>query len=295
MKGMKNYIGASLCLFVLIISTVSAASASCTPTVCSNVFGPASSFNLYAFGNVTLRGADSAGMIAIGGSADITSFTANSNLNLGFSLVVQGDLSVGGLLVSTAGSVVVGGKKTGSINFHAGGAVSAFLPLNFALTTSYLISLSALWSGQIATGSLAFLYGRTTFTCRGDAAVQVFSMPGTNFNSFGSYRFNFEGCSAAQTILINVAGLSVKVQNGQGTYGIVAPSKVIFNFYEATSLTIQHTPFISAVLAPFATITGSSAPVGQIFAKSLIGDASFEFHDSYEGVPCWFNGCLPVV
>jgi len=277
----------------MMFSTLSAAA--CSETVCSNVFGPASKFNLYAFGNVTLRGADSAGTIGVGGYATISSFTANSNLNLGYSLLVQADLDIGGLLVSTGGSVIVGGKETGRINFHNGGVVSALLPLDFTLTTSYLISLSALWSGLSATGTIAFLYGSTTFTCNGDANIQVFNMPGSNFHSFGSYRFNFAGCSATQTIIINVAGLTVNVQNGQGTYGVVSPAKVVFNFYEATTITIQHTPLISAVLAPFASITGSSAPVCQIFAKSLVGDGSFEFHDKYEGVSCWFDGCLPVV
>jgi len=288
---MENY-KRSLCLSFLLLSTLIQLSSACGEVGCVDVFGAASKFNLYASGNITLRGVDSAGTICTGGSAFISAYSV---LNLKqFPLIVKGDLNIGGVLLSLSGSVVVGGNKLGDLVFLNGGILSSVFPLDISLTTAHLLSLSTCWAGLAVTGLSALAYGKTTFTCRGESNVQVFNMAAEDFHSFGSYGYEFVGCSASQTIVINVAGFIVNIQNGQGTYGSISPSKVVFNFYQATSITIKNTAFISTVLAPLAVITGSSAPVCQIFAKGLVGDSSFTFVDAYAGAKCYFDGCLPV-
>jgi len=289
---MENYNRNCLCLSLLFLATLCRLSLACGEIGCIDVFGSASKFNLYAIGNITLRGVDSAGPICTGGSAFISAY---SSLNLKqFSLIVKEDLAIGGVLLSLSGSVVVGGKKLGDLVFLDGGILSSVLPLDISLTTAHLISLSTCWAGLAVTGLSALAYGKTTFTCRGESSVQVFHMAAEDFHSFGSYGYEFVGCSASQTIVINVAGFIVNIQNGQGTYGSISPSKVVFNFYQATSITIKNTAFVSTVLAPLAVITGSSAPVCQVFAKGLVGDSSLTFVDTYAGAKCYFDGCLPV-
>jgi len=287
---MENY--KSLCLSVLLLATLCHLSSACGDVGCSEVFGAASKFNLYASGNITLRGVSAAGTIAVGGSASIS---ADSSLTLNqLSLMVKGDLSIGGGLISLTGSVAVGGKRSQNILLLDGSAVSSVVPLDFASATSHLVSLSTCWAGLPLTGLSDLEYGKKVFTCQGPNLVQVFKMLAEEWDLFCSFGFRFLGCSVNQTIVINVAGGLISIHNGLGTYGSISPSKVVFNFYEATSITIQNTAVVSTVLAPLAVLSGTSAPLCQAFVKGLIGDSSLKFVDTYAGAKCYFDGCLPL-
>ena len=114
--------------------------------------------------------------------------------------------------------------------------------------------------------------------CTSSSSPQVFSIDGTLLTSY--HTFDFSGCAQSQTLIINVHGTSVqyhydqvketkrrgarremtkdrkvdntKIKNGQGNY--VDFTKVVFNFVEATSLTISQTPLVGTVLAPLASM-----------------------------------------
>ncbi len=177
-----------------------------------------------------------------------------------------------------------------TVYFHGVGSLSTSvtLPFDFGTTSTYLETLSLFWSTLTPTGTIAFeyprffrcyfehysftlrRYGVSTLTCQTTDLVQVFLLPGSNFNSFGSYTIEFSGCSASQTIIIDVSGTDITVSpnsfftfnlfdmreiaNGNTVYGSIPVSQVVFNFYEATTISIQHSPVVSTILAPLASM-----------------------------------------
>ncbi len=117
-------------------------------------------------------------------------------------------------MISTNGDVVVGGAETATVFFNGEGSLTTgvlALPIDFEATSAYLATLSLFWGLLIPTGTVSFSLGTTTLTCVNSNPVQVFSMPGSNFNSFGSYTIEFSGCTASQTIIIDVTGVDVAV------------------------------------------------------------------------------------
>ncbi len=117
-------------------------------------------------------------------------------------------------MISTNGDIIVGGAETGTFFFNGEGAITTgvlSLPINFETTSAYLATLSLFWGLSIPTGTVSFSSGTTTLTCTNSNSVQVFFMQGSNFNSFGSYSIQFSGCTADQTIIINVIGVAITV------------------------------------------------------------------------------------
>jgi len=90
------------------------------------------------------------------------------------------------------------------------------------------------------------------------------------------------------TVLINVTGSGQTFQNGQVFLNGVDASQVIYNFSDATSLTLagSKNPF-GTVLAPFANVSGGFGTLdGQLIAQSFNGN--IEFHNVL------FTGELPA-
>lgn len=105
--------------------------------------------------------------------------------------------------------------------------------------------------------------------------------------SFDRIEAQFNG---AESILINVSGDNVVV-NRNFSNGIQNnESKFLFNFYEATSLTLNSN-FRGAVFAPFATVNQSGSNIdGTVVSASLtqgaeIHDVRFESYLPFEVVP----------
>ncbi|RYD24450.1 MAG: choice-of-anchor A family protein [Verrucomicrobiaceae bacterium] len=189
------------------------------------------------------------------------------------------------------------GNAPGTPSFNEGttawnNALSTLGVNDVAEVNSALLAASDQWKG-LAANSTGNLPGNGSYTFNatptmiGGHSVAVFSVgAGTLFaqnSTFDRLEANFNG---AETILINVSGTGSFTVNKNFTNGFTNnESKILFNFYEATNVTLG-TNFRGAVYAPRAKVTQAGSNVdGTVVAANFIQTA--EVHNVY------FNSYLP--
>jgi len=239
---------------------------------------------LYIASDATLEGSYAEGVVVVGGDLAIPDlFTVNTDGLSPLSLVVQGDIIIGGAL-HTTGSIEYEGTLSGTVYIDDGSAIEEPLCFfDFNAISSNAESLSTDYASLTPTGSSSKLYSTITVTCTipgYDDDVQVINLPGSYFTP--GFTLQFSGCSTNQTIFLNVDGTSVSISSGTIDYSSVNPSTVIFNLYQATSLVVSSIQFSHVTLAPFAAIYATNGQGGQFYANSIVS-FDFQFTTDYFG------------
>jgi choice-of-anchor A domain-containing protein len=121
-----------------------------------------------------------------------------------------------------------------------------------------------------------------------DGSVDVFYVPkGEDLIKTGYWELN--NVDEASTIIVNIGGSSAGFNNLDLSAWKNWSSRVIFNFYEAQSLTIQGVAVQGSILAPRAIVSASNGQVrGQIIAKQWFDGSSV--YVQWNG---GFSGCIP--
>jgi len=265
----------------------------------AGVLGVANAYNVFVFNNFTETGSDTGGRLAAGGNASFSgTYAVTQSLLDPYTAPNNDSLVVGGAIVSGTANVLSGNaflklNGAGSASMTGGGTltVGGSSPINFATEQASLTAYSIQLSQQTANGTVANNgYGTITLT-GGSSTLDIFNL---NFSDLGgSNTININNPSSA-TVLINVAGTSGTTTNagiyinGAGANGdsTTAAAKVLFNFYQATSVALGGS-FLGTILAPTANVTGTYGQIdGGLIAKSFTGPT--EFHDIL------LNGTLPA-
>lgn len=182
--------------------------------------------------------------------------------------------------------VEVGGTLTN--NYNNSGAVSIFgttgnapiaTGVNFASAQSALTQQSVYW------GSLSGLvpvvsYGSIT-AAGTDPSLNIFNLSGTVLASANGLTIS---APAGSTVLLNISGTNDSLSNFQiNLTGGVDDYHVLYNFYQATSITDNNVSIEGSLLAPYASFTGNGSHInGTLVANSLSG--GFEQHlDLFQG------------
>jgi len=252
----------------------------------------ANDVNLLVFTDLTQQNTDSWGRVAVGRDASLT------NYGVGTKLVdsngTRDDLIVGRNLTYNngqvfSGNIVYGNSARLSSVGLPNGTSRQGTPLDFATAQQTLRGRAAYWDGLAATGTTTFQYGGLTLTGN-QSGLNVFAVNGANLSGANSLNITIP---TGATALINVSGASPSMQNFgislNGNNGDQPPGqeKVIFNFYQATSLTLGGIGVKGSILAPNATVNFSNGHVnGHVIAKALSGGGELHY--------IRFTGCLPT-
>ncbi|MDR5171724.1 choice-of-anchor A family protein [Methylobacillus flagellatus] len=250
--------------------------------------GVASNYNAFIFGDYTTWGNSVAGALAIGGNATLSSNSIANGKNNEYGLVVGGNFNQvnGG---SLNGNAWIGGNNGITQQYSVSGrvdtAATVAAPIDFATAKSELSALSSQLAGVTATGSYAALdqwnQNSKVFTGSG-ANVEFFSLNASEFASFNNLFFN--SIAAGTTLIFNVAGESATL--GWQWQGFGSQYNVLFNFYEATSVTLNASSLYASILAVDATINpGSGNLYGTVVANNwnnsvTLGNGSFATADT---------------
>jgi choice-of-anchor A domain-containing protein len=204
-------------------------------------------------------------------------------------LVVDGNILSGPTNLD-AGNAYVGGTGGSFVQFPGHGHLdlTGSSPIvngstvGVANQATYFKSYSSQLSQLTGNGTVVNNFGTITFTGT-DPSLDVFNVDISVLG--GNNTININDPSSA-TVVINVTGTSGTTTgasinvNGGGANGdstTADSKKVLFNFFQATSLTFGGS-VIGSVLAPYATVTGLSRQLdGQLIAGNYTG--STEFHD----------------
>ena len=126
--------------------------------------------------------------------------------------------------------------------------------------------------------SLFAVNGTTTLQWGGvylsgtDPFLNVFHVSGTDLSSANNVQINVPNGSV---VLVNIDGTNVSWSGGLTVSG-TSVSNVLYNFYQATSLTIQGIDIRGSILAPFADVNFVSGVInGQMIAKNFGGAGQF--------------------
>jgi len=211
------------------------------------------------------------------------------NLNNGSGALVCGNVQGGFNLNGGVQTVKVGGTLSNTnINqniVQAGlgtsdpGFVSG-LNLQKSLLASSMVDLSNGYAALTATAAVGIANNRATFNAVPNAdGVAVFNLKASDLSRFGEIAFNRNG---ADTVIVNVSGTSVRLDDNFLGNATGLGEHVIWNFPEATDLRLT-TAWKGSVLAPkAAAVTGNYIEGSAVFG-SLIQNGEFHL-GTYVGV-----------
>lgn len=231
----------------------------------------ADDFNLFVIGDAVMSSTDVEGRVAVGGDAVF------SNFAVGEALIPSGgardDLLVGGDISFTDGTVysgnlVHGGNATLVNVTLPSGSVMQSAVQDFLVTEAILKKRSGLWADMPPTGDVKLEWGILSLD-GDDKAVNLFEVDGADLDAANTLQLTVP---AGSNCLINVSGADCKAMFMGITLTGVAAADVLFNFHEASLLTVEGIGIPGSILAPYAhTVFNSGAITGQVLCRSLQG------------------------
>lgn len=235
-----------------------------------NLTGSSSNYQISTLPASSYTGA---GLVVVG---DVTG--SIKNINNGAGAVVGGNVSSGFNLNGSPQTVQVGGTIS-NINVNSNTVVSNLGTTNPAfvsdlrqdgsLMSTSMTELSYQLGQQTANSTLSISGNRGTFNAQpGANGVAVFNITAANLDSIGEIQFNRNG---ADTVIVNVSGSNVTLNDNflGGTANL--GEHVIWNFTDATDLTLT-TAWGGSVLAPKATAHTYNYIQGSAVFGSLVQD-----------------------
>jgi len=266
------------------ISTACAVFTAFTSTARAQSLGAANDYNAFIFGNFTSSGSDTEGRLAVGGNADLSGYSVGTSLDTtrGNTLVVGNNLTFTNGQVNKGNAVYGSSATTSGFGIPDGGLIQGN-PVDFASAQSQLTQLSGSLAGMGANGSFNDHYGTLQFVGT-DPALNTFTVTAPSVNSANGIQIN---APANSTVIINIGGDNIFFDYFGISIANTDKQKVLYNFYEATTLTIAGITVQGSVLAPLANVSFTNGNVeGTLIANNVTGNG--EYHDFK------FQGTLPI-
>jgi choice-of-anchor A domain-containing protein len=225
-----------------------------------------------------------AGPIAASGTVAISGFQLNYRESDDIAVITPGAFLSNGQVY---GKVLYSSKISHSgVTFIGGWAERTVLPIDFDLAKSRLQNMSQALSGYTA---IAAVKQYSTLNLVGtDPDLNVFAVDASQFTDTYDYYFDVP---ATSSVIVNVSGTAPVIQNaGIRFKQNIGARKMLWNFHQATTLTVQSTQFRGSILAPRAAATISWASLsGSIVAQSA--DVTAELYLAPFEFPAT-RGCL---
>ena len=248
--------------FILLLSAVFAAGTAQADVLDLDIGGA----SLYSLGNFNSFANSVAGSVVVAGNMNATSYSINgTNKDAyganGYSLVVGGNLSyVGGSINN--GSYYVGGNSTTFATGLSSATKATTSPVSFADTSAALKTTSANLANVAANATSKVQYGGLTLTGN-SSNVQVFDLTAATLASVNYFKFS--NLTVDDSLILNISGKNVVLTGG---YDAFSSYNVLYNFYEASTVTLNGVNLVGGVLAPLATVSGG----GKITGEAVVGN-----------------------
>jgi choice-of-anchor A domain-containing protein len=255
--------------------------------------------NVIVFNDASPSGADAEGRMWVGHdlimnggySVNATTIAELKSTCNDWALVVGNNIS--GNPIVASGKAAYGGTFTGAFSGSCG--IFHQTPVDFVALEAKFDGYSAAFaayttqnSSVVGTAAVSGGYLVLTGT---NAALNVFNITADDLKK-GGLKFVVP---ATSSIIVNISGKTISwagvgfvMPDGSGTCKAGTSSwchKILYNMYEATSVTMTGIGVQGSVLAPYATVDGGGGNIdGQLICKNLKG--GLEYH------PYFFSGCL---
>ena len=245
-------------------------------------------FNVLVFQDFSAPSSDVEGRLAAGRNINIANYSVGATLT---SDPTRFDVIAGGNVNFASGDVPHGGIAYGGTFSGSASSLSPPVQNNFLSFTAAEVqlegisdSLAGLTANQ--TASIQYSGGRAFTTLNATLSQNIFLISSNDISN--THTLTINGPSTA-SVIVNVSGTSATLSNfGIFFTGGITRDHVIFNFKDATSLTLGNISIEGTILAPHADVSFPSGQLnGQLVAHSMSGAGQFN------NTP--YAGCLPVV
>ncbi len=238
--------------------------------------GDAAAFNAFFFTDMTAFNSDVHGRVAVGNHGTFTNYGIGQDLPN--SDGTRDDLITGNDTDYTNGQVFNGNIVYGGV----GNLESVGIPngderqeqdvVDFASIRQDLTDKSNLWGGEAPNGTTRARRG--TIILRGtNAQLDIFRVTAEQLASAKSIIVQ---APAGATILINVPGDDVSLQNAGLHLRGPDCSNILWNFYEADTLKLSGIGLEGSILAPTAALDFNNGQIeGTVIADSMTGNGQF--------------------
>lgn len=241
--------------------------------------GVARGFNAFIEQSFISQYTDIEGRLAAGGDIQLESYGVASNINVTaetLTLIAGGDIQYNNGMIFS-GSVLSGGSSAGIAQnvrngMDLGSSIMEFatLPFDFSEQFTLLRDVSQSLSLAEPTGSVNFQWGGMYLTGDCESDVQVFSIDGAQLIT--AHTFQVDCVPEGATIVFNIDNANPGMQN-VGLYALQPrANKILWNFYEAQTVTFSSIGVEGSILAPNATLDTPWGYVnGTVMVKSWSG------------------------
>ncbi len=239
--------------------------------------GIAGDFNVFAICSVNFPSSDTECKMAVGWDAYLSFYSVGDKLPP--SAGTEDALVVGRSLTFTSGAVfggnVVYGTTTNlpvqTVSIVDGSLIHDPNRIDFLAAAAYLKNLSSNLAGYTVNGNANTQWGGLVLTGT-DPHLNVFHVSGNEINSAHTLTINAPNGSV---VLVNIAGDDIIWSGGLFVNG-TSRNNVLYNFYEATYITIQGIQIEGSILAPRAFVNFEGGQHnGQMIAKYISGRGQF--------------------
>jgi choice-of-anchor A domain-containing protein len=236
-------------------------------------------FNAVVFGNFNTGDGTAEGKVAVGGNFILNSSTTGYKVATNASVPLMGDnFIVNGTLTHTTGNLIdVRG------NFYYGSFVGDALPshtdgggtniqetglIDFAGLKQHYISLSDNYESQAATSSPDPISSGPDLVLTGDGTVKnyVFNV---NITSNNISSISFQNIPVGSGILINILNNILTIAGTGTAMSADHKARTLFNFPNATSISLNQFSLEGGVLAPNANLSAVNS--SSIVGPAIIG------------------------
>ena len=233
-------------------------------------------FSLYVFDSLTMTQSQDSGRIAAGGDVSLSSFSVGNSLNE-FSITTNATI-VGGNLDFTSGTihggnVIVAGIATITDLTLTNGQLLQNTPIaiDFAGQFQNLTFNTVYFSKLISNGKSDLLYSMLTLTSA-DTGLNVFTLTSADFNQATNVVID---CPETSWAIINIPDVDASLDSIYVQLIGITANRVIYNFYEATTLTIEAVGVEGSILAPKADVSFPTGIInGNLVCNSVEGSGS---------------------
>ncbi len=212
--------------------------------------------NVYSFTNFTAPSADVQGAVVAAGNVSVSSYSINDKNKDAYghyALIAGGNFTLNGGDVFN-GDAYVGGKTKLTSATTATPVQSGKSPVNFAAVSSSLSQTSKALDQLKTTAQAQEKWGGVYLT-GSNKAVEVIDINASWLKN--STYYDLSGFAKNATLIVNVSGNSALFQGG---YSAFDGYNVLFNFSDATSLSINTGANLS-ILAPKAAVNGGQGVI----------------------------------
>ncbi len=247
--------------------------------------GVASDYNVFTTGNINQQYTDIEGKLAAGGDVNFVGSIGNQLATSSGNVVVAGNnLTLSNGQVFNGDAVYGSSANVASNEGFSNGKLSKGNPIDFNATGDELRSLSKNLASLTPNGKTTVQSWGGIDLTGSDSQFNVFNLDGSAVSKANNFAIT---SNSGSTVVVNVSGTSVSLQNFGFNISGTNRQNVLYNFYEATNLTASGIGIEGSILAPLANFTFNNAQVnGNVVVASLTGNG--ESHNYL------FQGHLPT-